>query len=121
MVSGQGVGDLGDLEKAAQIFSRLTESYRTIHPAEAALTTCELVRIHLKQGFSEKAQHNGNSMRALLEPLRANRIVSAAIVGHPFGAKKSDLHPRKSVLDRIEGERQKSRDWEALRIQTNEH
>ena len=117
---GKVLVDLGELERAAQIFGRLTQSYRTLHPAEAALTTCELVRIYLKQGFSEKAYTTANSMKALLEPLRHNGIISAAIADLIRSGQKSlTLTLVNHVVGQIEGERQKSRDWQALGIKIN--
>lgn len=71
--------DLGELDQAAKLFADVVESFREVHPGEAALATCELVRVRLRQGQHEAAYRAAASMRTLLEPLRDNPILSAAI------------------------------------------
>jgi tetratricopeptide (TPR) repeat protein len=71
--------DLGELDEAALLFSAVAERFRTLHRGEAALATCELVRIHLLRKRPGEAYLAATSMRALVEPLRHNKIISAAI------------------------------------------
>jgi tetratricopeptide (TPR) repeat protein len=71
--------DLGELDQGALLFSTVVESFRDLHPGEAAVATCEVVRIHLRRNQPEEAYLAATSMRALLEPLRHHEIISAAI------------------------------------------
>lgn len=71
--------DLGELDQAASLFAAVVETFRDLHPGEAALATCELVRIQILRKQPEEAYLAATSMRVLIEPLRHNKIISAAI------------------------------------------
>jgi len=109
--------DLGELDQAVLLLSVVVESFRDLHPGEAALATCDLVRVHLLRKQPEYAYLAATSMRALLEPLRHNKIISAAI-GDLLGCSQAGLTLAlvKRVQARIEDERKhRQLMWQSLR------
>lgn len=70
---------LGQLTEAESQMRRVVDAVWSHHPSDAALATCELVRVMVLQGKSGEGFEIAQTMRALLEPLKANPIVSAAI------------------------------------------
>lgn len=71
--------DLGQLGDAEENLIRLINLFSSLHLTETALATTDLVRVQLLRGKSGEAYETAKSMLRLLEPLRNNRIVSAAI------------------------------------------
>jgi hypothetical protein len=107
---------MDDLEQAAMLYSAVVESFQGLHPGETALATCELVRVQLRQEKSEEAYLATTSMRMLLEPLRHNKIISAAI-GDLLrcGRAGLTLALAKRVQAQIEGERRRNQKmWQSL-------
>ncbi len=109
--------DLGQLDQAACHFREVVDVFHTLHYGETALATCELVRIQLLQERPTDAYLTATSMRALLEPLRHNRIISAAI-GDLLRCGRAGLTLAlvKRVKTRIEGERKQGQVWRSLRV-----
>jgi len=107
--------DLGRLEEAAASFSEVVDFFREIHPGETALATCDLVRVQVLQGDAAQAGKTAASMRALLEPLRYNEILSAA-VAELLRCRHEGLTPAlvERVRASIESERQHLEAWRAL-------
>jgi tetratricopeptide (TPR) repeat protein len=108
--------DLSDLDQAALLLSAVVESFRVLHPGEAALATCELVRVHIRRNQPEEAHLAATSMRALLEPLRHNKIISAAIADLlRCGRAGLTLALVERVQARIEDERKRHQQmWRSL-------
>jgi tetratricopeptide (TPR) repeat protein len=109
--------DLGKLEQAALALAEVITIFQGLHHGETALATCELVRILLAQERPEDAYETAMAMRALLEPLRHNKIISAALgdllrCGHT----SLTLTLVKRAMAQIEDERQKGQTWRLLRI-----
>jgi len=109
--------DLGQLDQAAAHLWEVVEIFRQLHTGEAALATCDLVRVQLRQGLDVAAYQTATSMRALLEPLRHNKIISAAI-GDLLRCGETGL--TLALVDRsrnqIESERKRRKLWQSLRI-----
>ena len=108
--------DLNEISPAVATLEEVIAILVDIHPGEAALATCELVRVFLHQGQGEAAYKAAISMRAFVEPFRYNRIISAAI-GDLLrsGQKGLTLALVKRVMKQIEGERQDCQSWHSLR------
>ncbi|HEX9734004.1 MAG TPA: tetratricopeptide repeat protein [Thermoanaerobaculia bacterium] len=109
--------DLGQLEEAESQLCRTVEIFRGLHHGEAALTTCDLVRIQLLRGRPGDAYLTATSMRALLEPLRHNKVISAAL-GDLLRCGQAGLTLAlvEQVRARIESERKRKQAWQLLRI-----
>ncbi len=69
----------GRRSEAEILLREVVEIFRGIHHGEAALSACELVGVVLEQGKPAEAARICRSLRPLLEPLRQNRIVDAAM------------------------------------------
>jgi hypothetical protein len=108
--------DLGELSSATSRFEEAVAIFRKLHYGETALVTCELARVLLAQGRHTDAFEAAASLRGLLEPLRGNKIISAAI-GDLLrsGQRGLTLTLVQRVKARIEGERQ-TQDWRSLQI-----
>ncbi len=109
--------DLGELDQAETLLSVVVETFRELHHGKTALATCDLVRVHLLQKRPEDAYLTAMSMRALLEPLRHHKLISAAI-GDLIRCGRASLTLAlvESVKSRIEDERQRDQEmWQALK------
>lgn len=85
---------------------------RRTHHGETALATCDLVRNLLVQRRPEEAFGVATSMRALVEPLRHNEVVSAAIAELlRSGREGLTLAIVRRVRTRIESGRQQRSAW----------
>lgn len=94
-------------EDAEAGLREVVDSVWPVSPADAALATCDLVRVLLLQGKREEAYVTARKMLALIEPLKANRIVSAAIADLLRSGRASlTLALVEGVYRRIAGERQ---------------
>ena len=112
---GRIYADLKELDQAASAMEGVVAIFWDLHFGEAALATCELIRIRLKQGYVEESLSLASSMRALVEPLRHNMIISAAIVDLlRSGRQGLTLTLVRQVMSQIEGERKKSHSWNVL-------
>ena len=109
--------DLEELDQAALLFGEVIAIFRELHHGETALATCELVRVQLLLERPEDAYQAATAMRVLLEPLRHNKIISAAI-GDLLRSGRTGLTLAlvQRVMARIEDERQRSQIWWSLRI-----
>jgi tetratricopeptide (TPR) repeat protein len=112
--------DLDEFEQASSFLAEVITIFRRLHYGETALATCELVRIEMLLGQPEDAYHTAISMRTLLDPLRHNKIISAAIADLlRSGQAGLTLALIKRVTARIEGESQRGQIWGSLRIKTS--
>jgi hypothetical protein len=111
------LADLEEIDQAACHFSEVIDIFRDLHHGETALATCELVRAQLLLGRPEDAYQTATAMRALLEPVRHNKIISAAI-GDLLRSGQAGLTLAlvKRAMARIESERQQN--WWSLRAHT---
>ncbi|MEM6453849.1 MAG: hypothetical protein AAF772_02020 [Acidobacteriota bacterium] len=109
------LSDLGELEQAAHVLQDVVDVFRTLHHGEAALATCELVCIQLMLGQPREAFNVAASMRALMEPLHANQVISTAIADLlRTGQAGLTLALAEEVKARIADERQNQQNWRAL-------
>ncbi len=67
-------------QPAVQLYREALEILRTVHFADAALVTVELVRVLILQGRHDEAHRTALTVRQLVIPLQRNRHVSAALV-----------------------------------------
>ncbi|MCP4593373.1 MAG: tetratricopeptide repeat protein [bacterium] len=109
--------DLNQLMEAECQLRKVVEIFKNLHYGETALSTCDLVRIQLLQGRVVDAYHTATSMRALLEPLRHNKIISAAI-GDLLRSGQAGLTLAlvKRVKAQIRSERKHPQLWRSLRV-----
>ncbi len=73
-------GDLADWPQAERCYAGALEVFRAVSPIDAALAAVEMVRAQVLQGRHENARGATRAMVSLLQPLRKNRIVSAALM-----------------------------------------
>ena len=92
--SGVGKGLLGSLfwskatianglpayPQAEGAYAEAVETFRDVSPIDAALAAVELVRAQVLQGKHEVACETTRAMVSLLQPLKKNRIASAALM-----------------------------------------
>jgi tetratricopeptide (TPR) repeat protein len=109
--------DLGQLDEAESQLRRTVDLFRGLHHGEAALATCDLVRIQLLRGWPADAWRTATTTRALLEPLRHNKIISAAL-GDLLRCGQAGLTLAlvEQVQARIESERRRHEAWQLLRV-----
>jgi tetratricopeptide (TPR) repeat protein len=116
-LKGKITADLGQWDEAALILEEVGQIFSKLHYGEAALATCELVRLRLIQGRYETAHETATRMRALLEPLRSNKVISAAIsdlLRHGQAGLTLALIQR--VMAQIKGEQEKGHTWRSMRL-----
>ncbi len=114
-------GDLEELDQAASLLGEVVAMFRELHYGETALATCELVRIQLLLGRPADSYRTATSMRALLDPLHHNQIISAAIADLlRSGRAGLTLGLIERVMARIEVERQRNQVWRSLRVKPAE-
>lgn len=108
--------DIGNLSQAEELLLAIVDNFRSLHLGETALATCELVQVYLKLHRPEDAYLAATSMRALVEPLKTNKIISAAI-GDLLrsGQTGLTLTLTKQVIIHIEDERQQNKkQWQMM-------
>jgi len=116
-LAGKLQSDLGEIETSIATLSEAIQMLHRLHPGEAALATCDLVATYLRAGRCRDAYTTAHSMVALLEPLKANRIVSTAIAELlRAGEEGLSLALIERVSTRIEDERKKRQTWRRLRL-----
>ncbi|MDY7091766.1 MAG: hypothetical protein SX243_02205 [Acidobacteriota bacterium] len=71
--------ELGEFEAAGEQLMTVVEIFRTEHPGEAAIATCDLVRLQFLLGRGDDAYETALTSRGLVEPLAGNKVISAAI------------------------------------------
>jgi tetratricopeptide (TPR) repeat protein len=71
--------DLGKLSEAEELLRSVVRNLAEVHLGEMALATCDLMRVYLMDGRITEAFEAATALRALVEPLRDNKIASAAI------------------------------------------
>ncbi len=71
--------DLGKLSEAEELLRSVVRNLAEVHLGEMALATCDLMRVYLMDGRITEAFEAATALRALVEPLRENKIASAAI------------------------------------------
>ena len=107
--------DLGNFAVAEELLISVVEAYRNRHLGETVVATCELVRVQLLRSRPLLAYETAMSMRVLVEPLKHNRIVSAALADLlRSGQAGLTLSLISSVVNRLEAERQNTVVWHQL-------
>lgn len=107
--------ELGEAERAISGLKRAITTFRDIHPGEAAIATCDLVRLLLEERRPLEAYHAALSMRALVEPLADNAVIAAAIAELLRGGQEGiTLALTERVQRRIEAERRDRTAWHRL-------
>ncbi len=115
-LQGEISEEMGDLGAAETVLSEVVEVFHELHLAEAAVATCDLARIQLLQGRPTAAYETTRSMLVLLEPLRHERIVSAAIAELiREGRQGLTLALVEQVKARIQALRKDPEAWAALK------
>jgi tetratricopeptide (TPR) repeat protein len=76
---GNLLSDLGRTDEAAEILWKAVEMFATTNLSDMALATCDLVRVELLAERPAVAREAAQKLRFLVEPLRDNPVVSAAI------------------------------------------
>lgn len=109
--------ELGELSAATSILRDVVSALARAHAGEAALATCELVRLLLRSNQPAQACQVAFSMRSLIEPLAGNAVISAAVADLlRSGQEGLTLALVDRVWSRIERERQDKRGWLRLQI-----
>ncbi len=112
---GNAWADLGRLTDAEDLLRNVVGSLAKIHLGEMALATCDLIRVYLLGGRMMKAFKAATALRALIEPLRSNKIASAAIASLlRDGEAGLTLALAQEVKTRIEGELRHRPLWRRL-------
>jgi tetratricopeptide (TPR) repeat protein len=110
--------ELGDWREEEALLWTVVDLLSETHHGEAALATCDLVRNLLVQERSIEAFEVATSMRSLVEPLRHNPIISAAIAELlRTGTEGLSLALIQKVRRKIENERKRRTSWQLLRAQ----
>jgi len=112
---------LGRLDESERAMRRVVEVFRKLHVGETALAACDLVRVILEQGKPAEAARVCQDMRPLLEPLRSNRIVDAAVgelvLAGAVGSLSLDLIRRvKGTIAAQRNDARARRAWSALGV-----
>ena len=101
-------GHLAEAEKSLQ---EVVTIFSDIHPGETALATAWLVRVQLMAGRRQDACQTARTMYRLVEPLRKNPIVSAALADLlRVGEAGLTLELAEQVIAKMEAARER-RDW----------
>lgn len=79
-LQGQIEVDQGNLESAERFLGQAATGLMSLHPADAALVTTELVHLQLRRGHPERAYKTAGTMISLVEPLSRHPHISAAII-----------------------------------------
>lgn len=116
-LEGNILCELGELEKAEALLAGAMEHFKEVHLGEAALLTCDLIKVRLLQGQYLPAYETAREMLTLLEPLKDNEIISAAIADLlRNGQAGLTLALVENVNAQIEGQRRLRLQWGSLRI-----
>lgn len=99
--------DLGRFDEGAASLEVVLESFtKTDNLIDAALVACDLIEIHLRQKQGDLAYKVALGLLMVLEPLKGNKIVSAAIAELLRGGQGGlTLALTRRVRARIKGER----------------
>ncbi len=110
---------LENLDGAARDYWKALEILRTVHYADAALATVELVRVLILQGRHDEARRTALSVRQLVIPLHRNPHVSAAIAELIRGGQSALTLARvERVRATLEQARTRS-DWRTLKVRSS--
>ncbi len=105
----------GKLASAEEVLGGVVAKLRTLHPGECASAACDLVSVQLKRGRAIQAYAVATSMISFLEPLRGNRIISAAIAELLRGGREGlDLARVSRVLEKLKVARDDRTTWHSL-------
>ncbi len=87
----------GNLDQAQCLFAETVKIYRSLEvPLDAGLAATQLVRMLFRQRRFDEAMRTATGMAWLLEPLKRNRVASAAIVEIIFQSSAGKLKLRLS-------------------------
>ena len=110
--------DHGETVVAKLVLREVMDLFRRTHYGEAAIATCELVRLELQGGDWEAAFQAAKSLRPLVEPLRHNKVVSAVLADLlRFGRESLTLAVVQKAIRRLEDERLKVQSWFQLSVE----
>ncbi len=101
---------------ASELYRQALEILRTVHYADAALVTVELVRVLILQGRSDEAHETALAVRQLVIPLQRNRHVSAALAELLRGGREALTLAR---VERIRAALERARmrpDWRTFKV-----
>jgi len=107
--------ELGELDQAERYLRRAVKLFSTLNPIDAALGGTVLTHAQLLKGETTSAYQTVQSMLKLVEPLRQNKIVSAAIADLcRCGRAGLTLAVVKGAQEAIEKEREHHQSWRSL-------
>ncbi len=92
---------------------------RTVHYADAALVTVELVRVLIPEGRHDEARETALAVRQLVFPLQRNRHVSAALAELIRSDREALTLAR---VERIRAALERARmrpDWRTFKVQSD--
>ena len=105
---------LSDFDGAESYLSRTVEIFRQLHYGEAALASCELVRVQLLQSRPVDAWRTAAEIRPLVIRMSKNEVVAAAVVELLRGGQEAlTLDLVEKVLSQVEKARERS-EWRSL-------
>lgn len=111
--------DLGNLGEAECALQRAATSLERVHLGDAALVTCDLIRVKLSLGEFADAFQVAKEMLRLVEPLRQNEIVSSAIADLLRNGRAGlTLALVENITSQIASERRHHAAWAALRVRS---
>jgi len=101
-------------EEAEELLTSVLNSLRSIHFGEAALASCDLVKVQILQGKLEEAWSTASSVRSLLIPVSQNELVSAGLAELLRGGRAAlDLRTVSRIRSKID-EAREHRLWHSL-------
>ncbi len=106
----------GSTTTAGELYRQALEILRTVHYADAALVTVELVRVLILQGRHDEAHRTALTVRQLVIPLQRNRHVSAALVELLRGGREALTLTR---VERVRAALEQARtrpDWRTFKV-----
>ncbi len=113
--------DLGQLEESSRLLYEVLESFSKINLGEMALVACDLVRVEILRGAFAEAFKVAQRLLRLVEPLRHNRVIGAAIADLlRNGERGLTLALIRKVRSRLESELRKKEAASLLRINSSD-
>ena len=106
--------NLKEYDQAERYLKAAIDIFSSIHYGETALATTDLIRIQLLRGYPRAAYTTAQTMYQLVEPLRGNPIVAAAVSDLlRVGQASLELALVEGVKSRLEKARVR-REWRTL-------
>jgi tetratricopeptide (TPR) repeat protein len=112
---------LQEFDQAIACLQEVLQEWSTVHLGNMALVACDLARVYIRRKDAAEAYRAILCLRQLIEPLRKNKIASAAIA---LFLRESEQRMTvalvQEVKSRIEGELRQRRWWRLLWVERNQ-